>query len=52
MGIVIAVPIVLAGNPDVLALPVALQFGQWLGALILIALGYGLYRAATAAARE
>ena len=51
MGIVIAVPIVLASNPDVLALPASLQFGQWLGALVLVALGYALYRAATAAAR-
>ncbi len=31
MGIVIAVPIVLAANADVLALTPALQFGQWLG---------------------
>ncbi len=51
MGIVIAVPIVLAANAEVLALPAALQFGQWLGVLILAALGYALYRAATAAAR-
>jgi len=52
MGIVIAVPIVLSGNPDVLALPAALQFGQWLGVLILLGLGYGLYRAATSDARQ
>ncbi len=51
-GIVIAIPIVLAGNPDVLALPPGLQFGQWLGVLVLVALGYALYRAATAAARN
>jgi putative OPT family oligopeptide transporter len=51
MGIVIAVPIVLAGNPDVLGLPAGLQFGQWLGVLVLVSLGYALYRAATAAAR-
>jgi putative OPT family oligopeptide transporter len=48
MGIVIAVPIVLASNPDVLALPAGLQFGQWLGVLVLVSLGYALYRAATA----
>jgi len=51
MGIVIAVPIVLSANPDVLALPAALQFGQWLGVLVLVGLGFGLYRAATASAR-
>ena len=39
MGIVIAVPIVLAGNPDVLALPAGLQFGQWLGVLVLVGAG-------------
>ncbi len=48
MGIVIAVPIVLTANADVLALAPALQFGQWLGVLVLLALGYGLYRNATA----
>ena len=52
MGIVIAIPIVLAGNPEVLALPAGLQFGQWLGVLVLVGLGYGLYRVATGAARE
>ena len=49
MGIVIAMPIVLTANADVLALASALQFGQWLGVLVLLALGYGLYRNATAA---
>ncbi len=48
MGIVIAVPIVLSANADVLALAPALQFGQWLGVLVLAGLGYGLYRNATA----
>ncbi|HTT03614.1 MAG TPA: oligopeptide transporter, OPT family [Steroidobacteraceae bacterium] len=47
MGIVIAVPIVLAGRADVLALPASLQFGQWLGVIVLIVLGALLYRAAT-----
>jgi putative OPT family oligopeptide transporter len=51
MGIVIAVPIVLAANADVLALAPALQFGQWLGVLVLAALGYGLYRNAIAGLR-
>jgi len=47
MGIVIAVPIVLYSNPEVLALPAAWQFGQWLGAAVLVVLAWGLYRAAT-----
>ena len=51
MGIVIAVPIVVFRNADVLAMPAGLQFGQWLGALVLVALGYALYRAATASTR-
>jgi putative OPT family oligopeptide transporter len=52
MGIVIAVPIVLFSNPEVLALPAAAQFGQWLGVLVLVGLGWALYRAATATLRE
>ncbi|HVN42514.1 MAG TPA: OPT/YSL family transporter, partial [Steroidobacteraceae bacterium] len=44
MGIVIAVPIVASGRADVLALPHALQFGGWLGLLIVGALAGGLYR--------
>ncbi|HTV77780.1 MAG TPA: oligopeptide transporter, OPT family [Steroidobacteraceae bacterium] len=52
MGIIIAIPIVLAANPDVLALSKTLQFGQWLGALVLLALAWGLYRATTAPLRD
>jgi putative OPT family oligopeptide transporter len=48
MGILIAVPIVGYGRADVLALPAAWQFGQWLGALALIVLAMLLYRTATA----
>jgi putative OPT family oligopeptide transporter len=51
MGIVIAVPIVLTANSEVLALPASLRFGQWLGVLVLAGLGYALYRAATASTR-
>ena len=35
MGILIAIPIVVTGRADVLALPAALQFGGWLGLLVL-----------------
>lgn len=47
MGIVIAIPIVISGRADVLALPVALQFGGLLGLAILAALAAWLYRTAT-----
>jgi len=46
MGILIAIPIVVSGKADVLALPSAWQFGQWLGALGFIALAVALYRTA------
>jgi putative OPT family oligopeptide transporter len=48
MGIMIAIPIVSAGRADVLALPAAWQFGQWLGVLCLAVLAMLLYRTATA----
>lgn len=46
MGIFIAIPIVLAGRPDVLALPEGLHFGGWLGLLMLIGIALLLYRTA------
>jgi uncharacterized oligopeptide transporter (OPT) family protein len=51
-GIVIAIPIVVAGRPDVLALPAAYRIGQtaageWLGLAVLGLLAYWLYRTAT-----
>jgi putative OPT family oligopeptide transporter len=49
MGIVIAIPIVLSGRADVLALPERLQpgaWGQWLGLALLAAIAALLYRAA------
>src|SRR5512139_2018383 len=46
MGIIIAIPIVMSGRADVLALPDALQFGGWLGLLIVGALVVSLYRTA------
>ena len=44
MGIAIAVPIVLAGRPDVLAMPEGLQFGQFVGLVVLAFVGWLLYR--------
>jgi hypothetical protein len=57
MGIVIAIPIVVAGRADVLALPEALRIGQtaageWVGLAMLALLGYWLYRTATSAAAK
>jgi putative OPT family oligopeptide transporter len=54
MGIVIAIPIVVAGRADVLALPADYRIGQsaageWLGLAVLALLAYWLYRTATAA---
>jgi putative OPT family oligopeptide transporter len=49
MGIVIAVPIVMSGEADVLALPEGLQpgaWGEWLGLALLAVIGWLLYRAA------
>jgi len=48
IGVLIAVPIVLTHHDDVFALPAALQFGGWLGLLILATLAFLLYRTATA----
>jgi uncharacterized oligopeptide transporter (OPT) family protein len=48
MGIFIAIPIVLAGRDDVLALPAKVQFGQWLGLIVLAVLAIMLFRTATA----
>jgi putative OPT family oligopeptide transporter len=50
MGIAIAVPIVLSGKGDVLALPVALHFGQLAGLAVLGFVGWYLYHTATRAA--
>ena len=46
----IAVPIVTSGRADVLALPPAWQQGRFVGLVLLAALGYALYRTATARA--
>ena len=52
MGIIIAIPIVMAGSAEVLALPESLQFGKLLGLAIFVLIGYLLYRVALAGARE
>ena len=44
MGIAIAVPIVLSSSADVLALPEAWHFNQWIGLLVLAIVGWLLYR--------
>ncbi len=50
MGIFIAIPIVVAGSADVLALPESMQFGGWLGLLLLAVIAWLLFR--TAVKRE
>jgi putative OPT family oligopeptide transporter len=46
MGILIAFPIVSTNRADVLALPAAWQFGQWLGMLALALVAFWLYKMA------
>jgi len=46
MGIFMAVPIVVVGSSEVLALPQGLQFGGWLGLAMLAAVAMLLYRLA------
>jgi putative OPT family oligopeptide transporter len=44
MGIFIAIPIVISGRPDVIALPASLQFGKYLGLAVLALVAWLLYR--------
>jgi len=44
MGIFIAIPIVVVGSSEVLTLPEGLQFGGWLGLLMLAVVAILLYR--------
>jgi putative OPT family oligopeptide transporter len=47
MGLFIAIPIVMSGKADVLALPPALHFGQLLGLALLAVVAFFLVRSAT-----
>jgi hypothetical protein len=47
VGVLIAIPIVVTGQVDVLSAPDWLQWGQWPGLLGLGVIGYGLFRFAT-----
>ena len=47
VGVIIAIPIVLTGDADVLAVSEALRPGQWAGLAVLLAICYWLYRIAT-----
>ncbi len=51
-GILIAIPIVLAGRDDVLALPPAFRFGAWFGLIVLAAVAIVLYRIAASSLQE
>jgi putative OPT family oligopeptide transporter len=51
-GILIAIPIVLAGRDDVLALPPAFHFGAWIGLIVLAAVAIVLYRIAASSLQE
>ena len=46
MGIIIAIPIVVVGSAEVLALPTTMQFGGWLGLLMLAVVAVLLHRTA------
>lgn len=48
-GILIAIPIVASGRPDVLAVPGSFQFGQFVGLVVLAVVAGLLYRAAARA---
>lgn len=51
MGIVIAVPIVVSGRADVLALPETFHYSQWVGLALLAFVGWLLYRVSKYGAR-
>ena len=51
VGVLIAIPIVAAGDADVLSLPQRLQFGVWPGLLLIALLCFWVYRTATREAR-
>ena len=47
VGVLIAIPIVVTGRDDVFALPKSLQFGGWLGLLMLAGLAALMFRVGT-----
>ncbi len=47
VGVLIAIPIVVSGRDDVFALPESLQFGGWLGLLMLAGLAAAMFRVGT-----
>jgi putative OPT family oligopeptide transporter len=47
MGVIIAIPIVIYQNADVMAVPEAFQFSKYIGAIVLAALCAWLYQVAT-----
>jgi len=49
VGVLIAIPIVATGRDDVFALPKALQFGGWLGLLMLAGLAAWMFKVGTTA---
>ena len=51
MGILIAIPIVLSGKPDVMALPEQFQFGEIVGLVVLAVVAWLLYRTGAKAQR-
>jgi uncharacterized oligopeptide transporter (OPT) family protein len=52
MGIVIAFFVWKWSNPDVLALPAQFHYGEWLGLIVFVVLGYLLYRTGASGARR
>jgi len=51
VGVLIAIPIVVSGDADVLAVVESMRPGQWAGIAALAAFGWWMYRAATRGAR-
>ena len=52
LGVLLAIPIVLSGDAEVLAVAETLRPGQWAGVLALSAVAWWMYRAATATTRR
>jgi putative OPT family oligopeptide transporter len=52
LGIIIAIPIVASGRADALALPGNLQFGEFVGLIVLALVAYVLYRIAVSSSKE